>query len=279
MSHVATQMHRHATWVGTATPATRREHDALERVATEYQAIADAGTRAAAAMRAMRDLPAVPHDPAAVVSIFEQYCARDIAAACDDLGLAYQTGAGVATADGSRANALFDKACRPGSGHACFNRSVDWTKRNDAVSAERGYADACTNLAVLYVRGQEVTPDAARAVELSGRICDLGNENGRVTLGDLLRDGRGHRVDVPQAVSLYQRACDGKIAAACRRLADLLMGGARDFEPNQERALQLYRRACDGGDARAYFRMRESNAVLREESERQVAPGSASAAW
>jgi hypothetical protein len=64
MSHVATQMHRHATWVGTATPAARREHDTLERVATEYQAIADAGTRAAVAMRAMRDVPAAPHDPA-----------------------------------------------------------------------------------------------------------------------------------------------------------------------------------------------------------------------
>jgi hypothetical protein len=63
MSHVATQMHRHAAWVGAATPEARRERDGLERVAAEYQAIADASTRAAAAMRAMRDLPAAPHDP------------------------------------------------------------------------------------------------------------------------------------------------------------------------------------------------------------------------
>jgi hypothetical protein len=63
-SHVAAQMHRHAAWVGTATPPARREHDGLERVAVEYQAIADASARAAVAMRAMRDLPAAPHDPA-----------------------------------------------------------------------------------------------------------------------------------------------------------------------------------------------------------------------
>jgi hypothetical protein len=64
MSHVAAQMGRHAGWVGTATPAARREHDAIARVGAEYQAIADAATRAATAMRAMRDLPPAPHDPA-----------------------------------------------------------------------------------------------------------------------------------------------------------------------------------------------------------------------
>jgi hypothetical protein len=64
MSHVAGQMNRHAEWVGDATTAARRERDGLKRVASEYQAIADAATRAAAAMRSMRDLPVAPHDPA-----------------------------------------------------------------------------------------------------------------------------------------------------------------------------------------------------------------------
>jgi hypothetical protein len=64
MSDVAAQMGRHAEWVGAATPAARRERDGLERVAMEYQAIADAASRAASAMRAMRELPAAPHDPA-----------------------------------------------------------------------------------------------------------------------------------------------------------------------------------------------------------------------
>jgi hypothetical protein len=61
--HVAAQMQRHAAWVGTATVAARREHDGLEHVAAEYRAIAEAAGRAAVAMRAMRELPASPHDP------------------------------------------------------------------------------------------------------------------------------------------------------------------------------------------------------------------------
>jgi hypothetical protein len=63
MNHVAANMEVHADWVG-SDPAGARERDALRAVAREYRAMADAGERAAAAMRAMRPLPAVPHDPA-----------------------------------------------------------------------------------------------------------------------------------------------------------------------------------------------------------------------
>lgn len=62
MEHVAGNMDWHARWVGTATPAARREHDAMARVAAAYHAMARAGTRAAGAMSAMKDLPAAPHD-------------------------------------------------------------------------------------------------------------------------------------------------------------------------------------------------------------------------
>ena len=66
MSHVATNMEWHADWVGLASPAAQREHDALLRVAGEYRAMADAAGRAAAAMEAMRPLEAAPHDPSRV---------------------------------------------------------------------------------------------------------------------------------------------------------------------------------------------------------------------
>jgi hypothetical protein len=64
MKHVATNMEWHAGWVGTASPAARREHEALLRVMREYRAMADAADRAAIAMRAMRDLAPTPHDAA-----------------------------------------------------------------------------------------------------------------------------------------------------------------------------------------------------------------------
>jgi hypothetical protein len=64
MHHVAANLEAHAAWVGTASDAARREQAALSRVAAAYREMADAGARAAAVMRSMRDLPPAPHDPA-----------------------------------------------------------------------------------------------------------------------------------------------------------------------------------------------------------------------
>jgi hypothetical protein len=64
MSHVAANMDWHAAWVGEGSPAAKREHDALIEIAGAYRAMADAAARAVAAMTAMKDLDAAPHDPA-----------------------------------------------------------------------------------------------------------------------------------------------------------------------------------------------------------------------
>jgi len=65
MSHVAHNLRAHATWVGTRTKEARLEHDALQQVAACYESISDAAGRTSAAMIAMRELPAAPHDPGA----------------------------------------------------------------------------------------------------------------------------------------------------------------------------------------------------------------------
>lgn len=67
MSHVAGNMEWHARWVGAHRSAeARKEGAAMARVAREYRAMAAAAGRAAEAMRAMKDLPAAPHDGAKV---------------------------------------------------------------------------------------------------------------------------------------------------------------------------------------------------------------------
>jgi hypothetical protein len=63
--HVAINLEAHATWVGTASPAARAEHDGVTRVAAAYRDMADAADRAATLMRSMRALPSAPHAPAA----------------------------------------------------------------------------------------------------------------------------------------------------------------------------------------------------------------------
>lgn len=65
MRHVAINLDAHASWVGTASPAARAEHDGVRRVAAAYRDMADAADRAAALMRSMWALPSAPHDPAA----------------------------------------------------------------------------------------------------------------------------------------------------------------------------------------------------------------------
>lgn len=66
MEHVAGNMEWHARWVGTGTPAARREHDAMLRVVAAYRAMARAAAQADAAMTAMKDLPPAPHDRAKI---------------------------------------------------------------------------------------------------------------------------------------------------------------------------------------------------------------------
>jgi hypothetical protein len=66
MNHVATNMEWHARWVGSESTAAKTEHEALLRVARAYRAMADAASRAAAAMIAMNELPPAPHDPSQV---------------------------------------------------------------------------------------------------------------------------------------------------------------------------------------------------------------------
>ncbi|MEO8180086.1 MAG: hypothetical protein ABI895_14725 [Deltaproteobacteria bacterium] len=64
MSHVAENLEGHARWVGVETPAAEAEHEGLLRLAADYRGIAAAAQRAAATMRALRDLEPAPHDPA-----------------------------------------------------------------------------------------------------------------------------------------------------------------------------------------------------------------------
>jgi hypothetical protein len=66
MAHVAANMEAHATWVGSGTEPARREQAGLLHVAAAYREMAAAGARAAAAMRAMKDMPPTPHDPAKI---------------------------------------------------------------------------------------------------------------------------------------------------------------------------------------------------------------------
>lgn len=60
--HVAENLRDHAAWVGTTTADAKREHDAMLATAESYEQISNKSQQAAAAMRALEQLPAAPHD-------------------------------------------------------------------------------------------------------------------------------------------------------------------------------------------------------------------------
>lgn len=91
-----------------------------------------------------------------------------------------------------------------------------------------------------------------KALEMSGKACDAGGENGCAAV-----DARaflhlvGHKSvkkDQARAAGLFGRVCDAGYAPACAHLA-LLYKLGKGVQKNQTRALELYRKACDGGDA------------------------------
>jgi uncharacterized protein len=123
-----------------------------------------------------------------------------------------------------------------------------------------------------------VRPEPARAVALLEQGCSLRSLAACSVLAGILERGEGASRDVGRARSLYEKTCDGGVAADCYSLAHLLrhQQGARNAildllgkgcnagstpacrelasaygsrEP--EKALVYYRKACAAGDAPA----------------------------
>lgn len=61
--HVATNLRRHALWVGTSSPEAEREHHAMNSVAQGYDTLAAEARRTANLLRTLKDLQPTAHDP------------------------------------------------------------------------------------------------------------------------------------------------------------------------------------------------------------------------
>ena len=74
----------------------------------------------------------------------------------------------------------------------------------------------------------------------------MGEPRGCSNLGLLHELGRGVPVSKGKAAALYERACQGGIAAACANLGGLLQTGD-GVAVDQKRARVLFERACEAG--------------------------------
>ena len=70
----------------------------------------------------------------------------------------------------------------------------------------------------MYVYGEDVPKDYAKAVTLFQKACDGGDMGGCSSLGWMYGNGHGVAKDYAKAVTLYQKACKGGADDACKAL-------------------------------------------------------------
>lgn len=148
-------------------------------------------------------------------------CARGHAGSCNNLGLLYSRGEGVAE-DQGKAVQLLQQAC------------------------DGGMMLACSNLGTHYGSGRGAPRDDAKAAALYGRACEGGEATGCYNLGFAHKDGNGVPVDLPKAALLFARACDGGEGAGCANLGVMFAGGI-GVPKDAPRSARLLKLACDGG--------------------------------
>jgi hypothetical protein len=116
--------------------------------------------------------------------LYEVACSRDVAYACNGLGVIEEE-----AGNRSRAKVLFQKACEKKLMEACSNLGLDYYLENNLPEAER----------------------------LSKLACENNNGFGCYTLGALY----GSRKKAEKAIQYYQRACDLGHAKGCGQAQEL----------------------------------------------------------
>ena len=144
---------------------------------------------------------------------------------------------------------------------ACYNLGV-WYLRDQEHrdyeaarlafegAAESGFAPAQSALGYMYLRGQGVDYDAAKAVELFERAAATGFAEARYRLGELRAVGFGAEEDAEAARRDIEAAAEASHPAAMSQLAYCLSQGIGG-EADPEGSTNWYRRAAAAGEPRA----------------------------
>lgn len=80
---------------------------------------------------------------------------------------------------------------------------------------------ACAHLGALYEKGQIVSKNNFKAVELYRKACDMNYEEGCNSLGLMYENGKGVRKDTSKALEYFGKACDLKSDEGCQNYARL----------------------------------------------------------
>jgi hypothetical protein len=136
--------------------------------------------------------------------------------------------------------AFWAHSCQQGRSGSC----ATWTSMLGGRCQDGSAAD-CQALGKIFDEGKFAARDEARSGVMLGRACDLGLQEGCVSLITFMRKGGS---DVLAA------ACDGGDGASCFLLGSLFSGGA-GVPKDPALAFQLFEKACGNGWWRACGRL------------------------
>ena len=110
------------------------------------------------------------------------------------------------------------------------------------------------NLAMMYVKGQGVSQDYAKAIELYKKALELGNTSAMYNLARLYEKGQGVSQDYKKAKELYEKAVELNNLDAMFNLALMYQKG-EGVSQDYSKAKELYEKAVELGDSEALFNL------------------------
>jgi TPR repeat protein len=183
------------------------------------------------------------------VSVLQKSCDAGNLLSCNNLGLSYARGLGVAKND-DVAIRLLRKSCQLGYGLGCDNLADVLGEECRTVLYDRacklgeyGGGEACEKLAEATRKSSP--PNQASAVQYDILGCKQGSAASCRQVGTAYRDGRGGQQDALLGVTYSMRACLLQDGEGCFNCAVITERGEAGLASNLAAAIGLYRRSCD----------------------------------
>ena len=200
----------------------------------------------------------------------------------NNLGSCYYYGHGV-TLDYAQAVYWYRKALEQGQPNAKDNLANAEAKLKEQQSSEeseesmyqqyitaakQGNAGAQYIIGYCYIKGEEVTKDAAQAVSWFRKAADQGLAEAQNALGVCYYGGEGVKEDYAQTASWFRKSADQGYAPAQRNLAFLYYNG-EGVKQDYAQAVSWFRKAAEKGDEEAIEFLPKAEETLKALSKQQ----------
>jgi TPR repeat protein len=176
-----------------------------------------------------RDGRGGPKDTAWAAVWLQRACESDVPDGCLDLAGVLSR---ISAADAQRGLRLQREGCTSSRPAECSFGGYSIGGPHATIDLERSarmcdpqrqptvakHHTVCRNLGFAYEPGTDVELRGDEAFARAAAACEQGNLLGCSRAGELLADGREVPADLPRAIALLQKACDGKEPIGCATL-------------------------------------------------------------